>query len=137
MSNMRFNQFVASREHKTVILDGYVQLAVGGAVVAENMLGASVARTGTGIYKVTLENEVGGKATSFPRVLSAQVQLVTATNQALFCQIEQFLSNGVHSITNVDSFTFKIVNSSGVPTDVGLVCGVVINAVFSNTSVTS
>ena len=117
------------------MLDGYVQLDVGGAIIAQSMVGATVARTSAGLYTVTFDTEAGGATTKFWSVLSCSVNLWSNTNQAVFCQVAQSLSSGVHSLTNVDSIQFKTVNASGVPVDVGYVSGVSISLVLSNSSV--
>lgn len=72
---------VQALDYKVNVLAGSVTVATGsGGVTANNILGASVARTGTGAFRITLED-------AWPELLAAHIIVAKATAQDLVPQI--------------------------------------------------
>jgi len=134
MANRWFNQFKGSLEKGIVQIDGYVQLTAADAtVVAETVMGASVARTAAGVYTITLED-------SYPKLLAVAVSKVaTGTDVAQFCKVKAVqTSAGVDcgaSLVNVNKILVATCNSSGVPTDSVVDCGFTVHLVLKNSTV--
>lgn len=134
MANRWFNQFKGSLEKGVVQLDGYVNItAADASVLADTIMGASVARTATGTYTITLEDQ-------FPKLLAiALCPVSSGTNANQVLKVKQVLDgNGADataSLTNVKSITVCTCDSSGVPTDVTVDCGFTVHLVLKNSTV--
>lgn len=133
IANRWFNQFKGSLEKGVVQLDGYVKIHTDASVLSDTLLGGSVARTGTGTYRITLED-------SFPKLLSVQLTPCSqGTNANQVWKVKQCLTSaGVDagsSLENVKLIDIVSCNSSGVPTDVTVACGVLVHIVLKNSSV--
>jgi hypothetical protein len=133
MANRWFNQFKGSLEKGLVMLDGYVSIAADASVVSETILGASVARTTTGTYTITLEDE-------YPKVLHVGLTPSSqGTNANQVWKLNQCLDkNGADcgaSLVNVKSIVVCSCASTGVPTDVSVICGFTVNIVLKNSTV--
>lgn len=131
MANRWFNQFKGSLERGVVQLDGYVQLASDASVTAEGILGASVAKTTTGIYTITLEDP-------YPALLHVGLTFhCPATNAAGLLKVVQVLNadgadcNG--TLTNVKSIKVATCTSAtGAAADVSVACGFTVHLVLKN-----
>ena len=134
MANRWFNQFKGSLERGVVILDGYVQIQASDAgVVAETIAGASVARTGTGLYTITLED-------SYNRLLSISLtDVAQGTNANHDWKVKQVLNtagaDAGATLLNVKSIVIASCASTGVPTDPVVDCGLTVHMVFRNSTV--
>ena len=96
---------LGSPEPDLVLFDGYVQLSSSGAIVAQDILGVTVSKTGTGQYTFTFSSDCQGI------FRSVDVTLVSSAPQSLATQVKSF--------TNAPS-TAVIINllSGSTPTDV-------------------
>ena len=110
------------------MLDGYVDLNQSGVVITDRMLGGTTARTGVGLYSTTLEDQ-------YVELLSAQLTLICQTNTGLSCQVVKFTDGVDESLAPVSVMQWKLVNSSGVPTDVIDGAAVTISLKLKNSSV--
>ncbi len=134
MANRWFNQFKGSLEKGVVQLDGYIQLAADATVTSETIMGASVAKTTTGIYTITLED-------SYPKLLHVGLTFhCPATNAAGLLKVVQVLDvdgadcNG--DLTNVKSIKVATCTSStGAAADVSVACGMTVHIVLKNSTV--
>ena len=133
MANRWFNQFKGSLEKGVVQLDGYVDLGSDASVVSETIMGASVAKTSTGVYTITLED-------SYPKLLSVSCILfamgtVAADVKVVQCKTAAGVDCGA-SLANVKSIVVATVDAaSGAPADVALKCGFSIHMVLKNSTV--
>lgn len=57
MANRRFEQFKYSLIKKQTEIEGIVTLSAAGAVVTQDIPGATIAKTGTGTYTITLQDK--------------------------------------------------------------------------------
>ena len=134
MANRWFNQFKGSLEKGIVQLDGYVNLGSDASVVSETILGASVAKTTTGIYTITLEDE-------FPKLLSCSLTAHSiGTNAAGLMKVVDVLDADGNSVaaTLVDVKKIKVAtctSSTGAPADVAVKCGFSVHLVLKNSTV--
>ena len=134
MANRWFNQFKGSLEKGIVQLDGYVLLDASADVTSETIMGASVAKTTTGIYTITLED-------SYPKLLHVGLTFhCPATNAAGLVKVLQVINedgndcNG--TLTNVKKIKFATCTSStGAAADVSVACGVTVHIVLKNSTV--
>lgn len=60
MANRHFNAPVQSLWHKPILVGGKIALSAAAAVTSSDIKGASVAKTGTGEYTITLEDKFSG-----------------------------------------------------------------------------
>ena len=75
MSNRSFFPLRGSLHREAVMLMGQVTTSTSGAIASQKCKGFSVARTGAGVYVVTLEN-------AYAALLDAQIVPVAALNAA-------------------------------------------------------
>jgi hypothetical protein len=130
MANRWFNQFKGSLERGIVQLDGYVQIHTDATVLADTILGASVAKTGTGEYTITLED-------SYPKLLHVGLTPTSqGTNANQVWKLKQAKdADGVDcgaSLLNVKTLIVSSCASNGAPTDVSVACGVTVHLVLKN-----
>lgn len=91
-------------DKNVVCLTGTATIATGtGGVTANNCLGLSVARTGTGAFTITLQDR-------YPELLSVNLGIAKATAQDLVAQVES-----VNLSTR--TITFRLLTGT-TPTDV-------------------
>ncbi len=134
MANRWFNQFKGSLEKGIVQLDGYIQLAADATVTAETIMGASVAKTTTGIYTITLEDV-------YPKLLHVGLTFhCPATNAAGLVKVVQVLdSSGADcngNLVNVKSIKVATCTSAtGAAADVSVACGLTVHLVLKNSVV--
>jgi len=134
MANRWFNQFKGSLEKGVVQLDGYVNLAADASVTSETILGASVAKTTTGIYTITLED-------SYPKLLSCTVtHFSIGTNAAGLMKVVDVLDKDGNSVAATLANVKKIkvatcTSSTGAPADVSVKCGFSVHIVLKNSTV--
>lgn len=131
MASRYFNQFKGSLEKGVVFLDGALSLSAAGAVVSNSMMGASIAKTGTGEYTVTLQD-------SYPKLLSISltpVSAVTNVNGIWKLSATKDASGAVTNLINVRQLVLVCSPASGVPTDPAVVSGVTISLTLKNSVV--
>lgn len=113
---------VQALDYKVSVLSGSIVVATGtGGVTANNILGATVARTGTGAFRITL-------ADVWPELLGCDILVSKATAQDLLPQI------------NAVTLTSKIIDfrllTGATPTDVTSEAATLyITMVFKNSTI--
>lgn len=140
MANRWQNQFKASPEKGVTLYDGYISLSAAGAVVASNFAikGTTVAKTGTGLYTITLKDR-------YPSLLAVHVTGVSSvTNANGNWKVQSVLTPagvaapaivGACGLGRVGSIVIASTTSAGVAADVAVVCGVFVSLVLKNTTV--
>jgi hypothetical protein len=81
MADRNFCKEIGSLERGMVFMSGVLAIASDASVTSESLLGASVAKTGTGEYTITLED-------SYVSLLSCNLTLEAATAVDLVPQIK-------------------------------------------------
>lgn len=82
MANRDFKPIKGGLEHGLVFMSGVIDIAAGGAVSSDSILGASAAKlAGAGDYQITLED-------SYYELKSAQFTVESSTDQNLVPQIK-------------------------------------------------
>lgn len=81
MANRRFFQFLYSKTPMLTAIQGSVSIASDASVSASNISGATVTKTGTGQYTITL-------ADSYNALISAGLQIQAATAVDLVPQVK-------------------------------------------------
>lgn len=134
MANRFFQQFKGSLEKGVVQLDGYINLDSDASVVSETIMGASVAKTTTGVYTITLED-------SYPKLLHVGLTAFSiGTNAAGLLKVVDVLDSSGNSVaaTLVNVKKIKVAtctSATGAPADVSVKCGMSVHIVLKNTSV--
>ena len=122
MANRNYAPLLGSLSRKVVVLAGQINLSAAGAVVSESIVGASVAKTGTGTYTITLDDK-------YAACLSCNLTFQAATAVNLVPQV-----SSIDVVTN-KTIVFKLL-AAAVATDPSAVCVVNVSLLLSNTSVT-
>lgn len=81
MANRNFNQFKGSLDRGIVFVQGVISIAAGGAVSSEDLVGASVSKTGTGAYSIVLED-------TYQSAKAVTLQLESATDVDMGVQVK-------------------------------------------------
>lgn len=121
MANRHFNAPVQSLWHKPILVAGSISLAADASVISSTIKGASVAKTGTGAYTITLEDK-------FSALISISVQAGSSA-AAIWGDVGAVDVNSAQTIVVITS------NASGAPTDVGATITLYVTAMLSNSSV--
>jgi len=120
MANKLFEQFSLSLIKKKVDLGGVISLSAAGAVVSSSIEGvASVAKTGTGAYLITLSDK-------YPSFKFGSVSLAESAQN-----LEAKLG-AVSSSAKTVVFNTKV---NGVDTDATATCKIYVHLCYSNSSV--
>ena len=110
MSNRLYMQFLYSHTKMLTSVHGIIELSAAGAVVSETIQGATVAKTGTGEYTVTLDDK-------FNALMDVQLTLEAAVPVDL---VPQILSTDVSGTKEI---VFSLL-AGATPTDPSAVCKV-------------
>lgn len=121
MANRHFNAPVQSLWHKPILVAGAISINSSAAVTGSTIKGASVAKTGTGAYTITLEDK-------FSKLISISVQ-AAGSAAAIWGDVGAVDVTGARTIQVITS------NASGAPTDVGAAVTLYVTAMLSNSSV--
>lgn len=112
---------VQALDYKVTVLSGTCSVPTGGAAVTANaILGATVARTGTGTYTITMVD-------SFPELLACHISVLKATAQDLVPQLVS-LSGKV--------LTFKLLTGTTATDVTSEAATLYITLVFKNSTIT-
>ncbi len=122
MANRNFHLMKGSLDRGLVFMSGVISINASAAVTGETIVGASVAKTGTGQYTITLED-------AYNECKAVQLQLGAATAVDL---VPQVVSVDVASAKTV---VFKLLAGS-TATDPAAACNVQVLLVLKNSSVT-
>lgn len=120
MANRNFNS-VQALSKKVVELGGIISIAADASVSGETILGASVAKTGTGQYTITLED-------SYPELLACNLTLAAATAVNLVPQIVSA------DVVSAKTIVFKLL-AVATATDPSAVCKVHVSLKLKNSGV--
>jgi hypothetical protein len=107
-----FKPELGSNWNQMGTIDGYVTIANGGAVGTTYLRGASVAKTTTGTYTITMEN-------AYQALYPTLMYQCKATGTNLRTELGDYSASG-------KSVVFRIINSSGTATDPTTGCAVVV-----------
>lgn len=119
MANRYFTQFMYSFYKKPVVLGGKISLSAVGAVTASDVKGFSVAKTGTGLYTITLEDQ-------YSKLVSINANVADSAEDLAI----NFAS------VNLTAKTIVIQTKvAGTIADIGDACDLYLNLVLSNSSV--
>ena len=121
MANRLYMQFLYSHTKMLTSVHGIIELSAAGAVVSETIQGATVAKTGTGEYTVTLDDK-------FNALMDVQLTLEAAVPVDL---VPQILSTDVSGTKEI---VFSLL-AGATPTDPSAVCKVHFKAFLRNSSV--
>jgi hypothetical protein len=121
MANRHFNAPVQSLWHKPILVAGKITLSAAAAVTGSTIKGASVAKTGTGAYTITLDDK-------FSELISISVQ-AAESSAAIWGDVGAVDVSGAKTIVIITS------NASGAATDVGATVTLYVTAMLSNSSV--
>lgn len=134
MANRWFNQFSGSLEKGIVSVDGYVNISSAAAVVDHILKGAAVTKLGSaGDYLVMMEDQ-------YPQLLSVQLTPFSAgTNANQVWKVKEVRqpdgTPAALGFKNIKSFVITCCNSSGVPTNPAVACGVLLHITLKNSTV--
>lgn len=140
MANRWQNQFKASPEKGVTLYDGYLALNASGAVLQSRfaLKGTTVAKTGTGLYTITLQDR-------YPSLLAVHLTGFSPTTNANGnWKVVSVLTPagspapaivGACGMGPVGSLVIASTTNAGVPADVAVACGVFVSLVLKNTTV--
>lgn len=111
-----------SLDRGLVMMAGKVEIAADASVSSDSIIGASVAKTATGVYTITLEDK-------YTALMSANVTFKAATAVNL---VPQVVSDDVVSAKTV----VVRLHASGTATDPSAVCTLNVCLILKNSSVT-
>lgn len=121
MANRNFHQFKGSLDRGLVHVQGVISIAAGGAVSSEDLVGAAVSKTGTGAYKITLED-------SYQSAKAVILQLESSTDVDMDVQVKSV------DVSSAKEIAFKTL-VAGVATDSVAASKVHVLIVLKNSSV--
>lgn len=121
MANRLFEQFLFSFTKMLTGIHGQVSLSAAGAVVSSTIRGASVAKTGTGLYTITLDDK-------YNALMSANVTFQAAAAADLVPQIVSADVAGAKTIV-------VRLCTGAVATDPAAVCTLNVAILLRNSSV--
>lgn len=119
MANRYFTQFFYSFYKKPVMLGGKVSLSAAAAVTSSDLKGMSIAKTGTGLYTITLEDK-------YSKLIGINAGIADSTQDLAV----------VFQSVNLSAKTIVLVTKvAGTAADVSDACDLYLNIVLSNSSV--
>lgn len=119
MANRYFTQFFYSFYKKPVMLGGKVSLNASAAITSQDGKGFSVAKSGTGLYTITLEDQ-------YSKLISINANVADSAQDVAL----NFASVNLTAKTIV--LQTKV---AGTIADLGDACDIYLNIVLSNSSV--
>lgn len=120
MANRNFDVMQALEKGVKVIA-GSISIGSNAAVSSETIMGASVAKTGTGAYTITLED-------AYPALLSCNLTVMAATAVDLVPQIVSA------DVVSAKTIVFKLLTGA-TATDPSAACKVQVMIVLKNSTV--
>jgi hypothetical protein len=118
MANRNLNQ-VQSLYHKAVLLGGKISLSAAAAVSSSDLVGMTVAKTGTGEYTITL-------ADKWSKLINIGCSVVDSTQDLVV----------VYESVSLTSKTFKVITKvAGSAANVTDACDLYLQVLLSNSSV--
>jgi len=121
MASRRFEQFSYSLIKKKTEIEGVVTLSALGAVVTQDIPGASIAKTGVGEYTVTLEDK-------YSACLGVYAQLAETAEDLQAVP-------GAVDVVSAKTMEILTVDATGAAADVTATATLYITLVLSNSSV--
>ena len=120
MANRRFEQFCYSLIKKKTEIEGFVTLSAVGAVVAQDIPGATLTKTGVGAYLLTLQDK-------YTTCLGVYTQLAETAEDL----------QAVPGAVDVSSAKTVVINTktAGVNTNAGATARLYVKVVLRNSSV--
>lgn len=122
MANRHFNAPVQSLWHKPILVAGTISLNASAAVTGSTIKGASVAKTGTGEYTITLEDK-------FSELISISVQVGGNVSEDLFGSV------GAVDVASAKTIEVLTVANTGAAANATAATTLYVTAMLSNSSV--
>lgn len=121
MANSYYQQFLYSKTKMLTAIQGIVSIAANAAVSSESIIGATVARTGTGEYTITLSDK-------YNAMVACHLTMEAATAVDLVPQVKSTDVSGAKTIV-------VNLNAGATPTDPSAVCKLHVSIFMRNSSV--
>lgn len=121
MANRRFEQFCYSLIKKKTEIEGIASLSAAGAILSQDIPGATLTKTGVGAYLLTLQDK-------YNTCLGVYCS-VGENNEAIWAK------PGATDVSSAKTVVVKLKNATGVDTDVTATAKLYVKVVLRNSSV--